>query len=51
MTYEEGCADDFHDWCIAVGDMADYVVETGKGGRYIYMGPVYELYENVYYSS
>ncbi|MCR5511821.1 MAG: FAD-dependent oxidoreductase [Lachnospiraceae bacterium] len=35
MTYEEGCADDFHDWCIAVGDMADYVVETGKGGRYI----------------
>ncbi|MCR5722966.1 MAG: FAD-dependent oxidoreductase, partial [Lachnospiraceae bacterium] len=35
MTYEEGCADDFHDWCIAVGDMADYVVETQKGGRYI----------------
>ena len=22
-------------WCIAVGDMADYVVETNKGGRYI----------------
>lgn len=35
MTYDEGCADDFHDWCIAVGDMADYVVETHKGGRYI----------------
>ena len=35
MTYDEGCADDFHDWCIAVGDMADYVVETQKGGRYI----------------
>ena len=35
MTFEEGCGDDFHDWCIAVGDMADYVVETGKGGRYI----------------
>ncbi len=34
-TYDEGCADDFHDWCIAVGDMADYVVETHKGGRYI----------------
>ena len=34
-TYDEGCADDFHDWCIAVGDMADYVVETQKGGRYI----------------
>ncbi|WP_197029547.1 FAD-dependent oxidoreductase [Butyrivibrio sp. AE3004] len=34
-TYDEGCADDEMDWCIAVGDMADYVVETGKGGRYI----------------
>ncbi len=31
----EGCADDPDDWCIAVGDMADYVVETNKGGRYI----------------
>ena len=31
----EGCADDTNDWCIAVGDMADYVVETHKGGRYI----------------
>ncbi|MCQ2185521.1 MAG: FAD-dependent oxidoreductase [Bacteroidales bacterium] len=28
---EEGCADDFRDWCVAVGDMADYVVETGRG--------------------
>jgi NADPH-dependent glutamate synthase beta subunit-like oxidoreductase/Fe-S-cluster-containing hydrogenase component 2 len=34
-TYDEGCADDPADWCIAVGDMADYVVETNKGGRYI----------------
>lgn len=34
-TYEEGCADAPEDWCIAVGDMADYVVETQKGGRYI----------------
>lgn len=34
-TYDEGCADDTNDWCIAVGDMADYVVETNKGGRYI----------------
>lgn len=34
-TYEEGCGDDPDDWCIAVGDMADYVVETNKGGRYI----------------
>ncbi len=31
----EGCADNPDDWCIAVGDMADYVVETQKGGRYI----------------
>ncbi|MBE5877408.1 MAG: FAD-dependent oxidoreductase [Lachnospiraceae bacterium] len=35
LTYDEGCADDPEGWCIAVGDMADYVVETGKGGRYI----------------
>ena len=27
----EGCADDPSDWCIGVGDMADYLVETGKG--------------------
>ncbi len=35
LTFDEGCADDPEGWCIAVGDMADYVVETGKGGRYI----------------
>lgn len=34
-TYEEGCGDDPEGWCIALGDMADYVVETNKGGRYI----------------
>ena len=34
-TFDEGCADDPEGWCIAVGDMADYVVETQKGGRYI----------------
>lgn len=34
-TFDEGCADDTEGWCIAVGDMADYVVETNKGGRYI----------------
>ena len=27
----DGCADDPEDWCIAIGDMADYCVETGKG--------------------
>lgn len=26
----EGCADDPDDWCIQVGDMADYTVETGR---------------------
>ena len=35
MKYDEGCADDPEGWCIAVGDMADYVVETQKGGEYI----------------
>ncbi len=45
MTFEEGCADDFHDWCIAVGDMADYVVETGKGGRYITKEEALEIFK------
>ncbi len=27
----EGCGDDPDDWCIGVGDMADYLVETDKG--------------------
>ena len=35
LTHDEGCADDPDGWCIAVGDMADYVVETQKDGRYI----------------
>ncbi|MBQ6654956.1 MAG: FAD-dependent oxidoreductase [Erysipelotrichaceae bacterium] len=26
----EGCTDDADDWCIQVGDMADYTVETGR---------------------
>ena len=36
-TYGEGCADDPADWCIAVGDMADYVVETNKGADILLM--------------
>ena len=28
---DEGCADDYRDWCIGVGDMADYCAETGRG--------------------
>ena len=45
VTYDEGCADDPEGWCIAVGDMADYVVETNKGGRYITREEVYEILE------
>ncbi len=39
----EGCGDDPEGWCIAVGDMADYVVETDKGGRYITYDEVMEI--------
>ena len=42
-TFDEGCADDPNDWCIAVGDMADYVVETNKGGRYVTKEEVLEI--------
>ena len=34
-TFNEGCADDPEGWCIAIGDMADYVVETNKDGHYL----------------
>ncbi len=27
----EGCGDDIENWCIGVGDMADYIVETQRG--------------------
>ena len=39
----EGCGDGPEGWCIAVGDMADYVVETDKGGRYITYDEVMEI--------
>lgn len=42
-TFDEGCADDPEGWCIAVGDMADFVVETNKGGRYIDREEVLEI--------
>ena len=45
QTYEEGCADDPESWCIAVGDMADYVVETNKGGRYITREEALEIFQ------
>ncbi len=35
LYHDEGCADDPEGWCVAVGDMADYVVETQKDGCYI----------------
>ena len=38
----QGCGDDPSDWCIAVGDMANYIVETDRG-RYITRDEVYEI--------
>ncbi len=39
----ENCADDPMNWCIGVGDMADYIVETNKGAHYITKEEVYEI--------
>ncbi len=44
QTFDEGCADDPEGWCVAVGDMADYVVETNKGGRYITREEALEIF-------
>ena len=44
-TFDEGCADDPEGWCIAVGDMADYVVETEKGGVYITKEEALEIFK------
>ncbi len=44
-TFDEGCADDPEGWCIAVGDMADYVVETEKGGVYITREEALEIFK------
>ena len=38
----EGCGDDAEDWCIGVGDMADYLVETNKG-HYVTYDQVLEI--------
>ena len=40
----EGCGEIEGDLCIGVGDMADYLVETGKG-RYIDLDEVMEILE------
>ncbi len=39
----EGCGDDADDWCVAVGDMADYVVETQRG-RYVTKEEALEIF-------
>ena len=39
---KEGCGDDPEEWCISVGDMADYCVETNKG-RYATKEEVLEV--------
>ncbi len=44
-TYGEGCADDPEGWCVAMGDMADYVVETKKGGHYITKEQALEIFK------
>ena len=40
----EGCTDDCNDWCIQLGDMADYTVETGRA-RYISKEEALEILE------
>lgn len=40
----EGTGDLEGEWCIGVGDMADYLVETGKG-RYVEIDEVMEILE------
>ena len=40
----EGCADDPEDWCVGVGDMADFMVETHKG-RYITREEALEIFQ------
>jgi len=45
LTHNEGCGDDPEGWCIAVGDMADYVVETQKDGVYITKEEALEIFK------
>ncbi|MBP5304662.1 MAG: FAD-dependent oxidoreductase [Lachnospiraceae bacterium] len=44
-TFGEGCGDDEEGWCIAMGDLADYVVETNKGGKYITKEEALEIFK------
>ena len=40
----EGCADDPMDWCVQLGDMADYAVETGRA-RFITKEEALEIFK------
>ena len=40
----EGCTDDADDWCIQLGDMADYTVETGRA-HYITKEEALEIFK------
>ena len=44
LYHDEGCGDDPEGWCVAVGDMADYVVETQKDGYYITKEEALEIF-------
>ncbi len=46
LTHNEGCGDDPEGWCVAMGDMADYVVETNKGGKYITKEEALKIFED-----
>ena len=41
----EGCGDDPESWCIGLGDFAQYLVETNKGGRYISKQEALEIFQ------
>ena len=40
----DGCTDDVNDWCVQLGDMADYAVETGRA-HYITKERALEIFE------
>ena len=40
----DGCTDDVDDWCVQLGDMADYAVETGRA-HYITKERALEIFE------
>ena len=43
-VWEEGCGDDPENWCVVVGDMADFAVETKKGARYVTREEAMEIF-------